>query len=69
MSLMIKDKHLLKNYNKIWKRIEKLMKIDFNTKTAYDDDDKYIKTKIKTYKDSITTNFYDKKNTRIKNTT
>ena len=39
---------------------EKLMKIDFNTKTTYGDDDKYIKTKIKTYKDSITTNFYNK---------
>ena len=25
------------------------------------DDDKYIKTKIKTYKDSISTNFYNKK--------
>ena len=38
------------------------MKIDFNTKTTYDDDDdKYIKTRIKTYKDSITTNFYNKK--------
>ena len=36
------------------------MKIDFNTKTTYGDDDKYIKTKIKTYKDSIITNFYDK---------
>ena len=37
------------------------MKIDFNTKTTYgDDDDKYIKTKIKTYKDNITTNFYNK---------
>ena len=37
------------------------MKIDFNTKTSYgDDDDKYIKTKIKTYKDNITTNFYNK---------
>ena len=45
------------------------MEIGFNTKTTYGDDDKYIKTKIKTYKDSITTNFYDKKNTRIKNTT
>ena len=33
------------------------MKIDFNTETTYGDDDKYIKTKIKTYKDSITTNF------------
>ena len=42
-------------------KIEKLMKIDFNTKTTYgDDDDKYINTKIKTYKDSITTNFYIK---------
>ena len=27
---------------------EKLIKIDFNTKTTYGDDDKYIKTKIKT---------------------
>ena len=61
MSLMIKDIQLLKNYNKIWKKIEKLMKIDFNTKTTYGNDDKYIKTKIKTYKDSIITNFYNKK--------
>ena len=35
------------------------MKIDFSTKTTYDDDI-YIKTKIKTYKNSITTNFYNK---------
>ena len=57
---MIKDKQLLKNYNKIWKKIEKLVKIDFNTKTVYgEDDDKYIKTKIKIYKDSIITNFYN----------
>ena len=47
MSLMIKDKQLSKNYNKIWKKIEKLMKIDINTKTTYSDDDKYIKTKTK----------------------
>ena len=43
MSLMVKDTQLLKSYNKIWKKIEKLMKIDFNTKTAYGDDDKYKK--------------------------
>ena len=43
-------------------KIENLMKMDFNTKTTYgDNDDKYIKTKIKTYKDSIITNFYNKK--------
>ena len=61
---MIKDIQLLKNYNKIWKKIEKLMKIDFNTKTTYGDDDKHIKAKIKTYEDSITTNFYDKKGSK-----
>ena len=37
------------------------MKIDFNTKATYDGNDKYIKTRIKTYKDSTTTNFYNKK--------
>ena len=38
------------------------MGIDFESKAIYgdDDDDKYIKTKIKTYKDSIITNSYDK---------
>ena len=34
MSLMIKDLQLLKNYTKIWKKIEKLMKIDFSTKST-----------------------------------
>ena len=61
MSLMIKDKQLLKSYNKIWKKIERLISIDFDSKTADGDDDKYIKTKIKTYKGNITTNFYNKK--------
>ena len=37
------------------------MKIDFNTKNTYGDDNKYIKTRIKTYKDIITTNFCNKK--------
>ena len=37
------------------------MSIDFESKITYrDDDDKYIKTKIKTYKDSIIANFYSK---------
>ena len=29
MSLMVKDKQLLKNYNKIWKKIKRLISIDF----------------------------------------
>ena len=41
-------------------KIEKLIKIDFNTKTTDGDDDKYKNTKIKTYKDSITTTFHNK---------
>ena len=45
-------------------KIEKLMKIDFNTKTTYGDDDEYIKTKIKLYKHSITTNPYNKKGSK-----
>ena len=59
---MVKNKKLLKNYNKIWKKTERLMSIDFNSRTTYgDDDDKYIKTKIKTYSDIIITNFHNKK--------
>ena len=33
MSLMNKDKQVLKNYNKIWKKIEKLMNIGFKHQT------------------------------------
>ena len=44
---MVKDKQLLKNCNKIWKKIERLMSIDFNSKITYGDDDRYIKTKKK----------------------
>ena len=64
MSLKVKDKELLKNYNKIWKKTERLMSIDFDSKPTYGNDDKYIKTKIKTYEDSITTNFYNKKGSK-----
>ena len=48
MSLKVKDKKLFKSCNKIWKKNEKLMETNFNTKPTYGDDDKYIKTKIKT---------------------
>ena len=61
MSFRVNDKQLLKNYNKIWEKIEKLMRIDFESKPVYGDDDKYINTKIKIYVDSIVTNFHNKK--------
>ena len=49
MYFRVIKKQLLKNYNKIWEKIEKLMRIDFESKPVYGDDDKYIKTKIKIY--------------------
>ena len=48
MSLRVKDKKLLKTYNEIWKKIERLISIDLDSKRVYGNDDKYIKTKIKT---------------------
>ena len=48
MSFIVKDKQLFKKYTKIWETIEGLMKINFESKPVYGDDDKYIKTKIKT---------------------
>ena len=61
MSFIVKDKKLLKKYSKIWETIEGLMKITFESKPVYGEDVKYIKTKIKTYADSIITNFHNKK--------
>ena len=64
MSLKVRDKKLFKNYNKIWKNIEKFMDTNFDTKPNYVNDDKYIKIKIKTYKNNITTNCYNKKGSK-----
>ena len=47
MSFRVNNKQLLKNYNKIWEKTEKLMRINFESKPVYDGDDKYIKAKIK----------------------
>ena len=57
MSFRVMDKQLLKNYNRIWEKVEKLMKIDFESKPVYSDDDKYIKIKIKISAKNIITNF------------
>ena len=59
MSFRANNKQLLKNYNKIWEKIEKLLKIDFESKPVYGDDDKYIKTKLEIYAGSMITNFHD----------
>ena len=61
MSFRVNNKQLLKHYNKIWEKVEKLMRTDFESKPVYGDDDKYIKTKIKIYAGSMITNFHNKK--------
>ena len=63
MSLMVKDKQLFKNYNKIWKKTESLMRKKFDSKPFYrNNDNNYINTtKKKTFKNSIITNGHNKK--------
>ena len=60
MSFRVNNKHLLKIYNKIWEKVEKLLKINFESKPVYGDDDKYINTKIKVCVGSMITNFHNK---------
>ena len=59
MSFKVIDNKLLKKYNKIWERVSSLMNIKFEP--VYDDNDKYIKTKIKSYGGEINKNFQGKK--------
>ena len=47
MHFKVSNKQLLKKYNQIWKRVEKLLKIESDSKFVIGDNDKYIKTKIK----------------------
>ena len=60
MSFGVNNKQLLKNYNKIWEKVKKSLRIDFENKPVYGDDDEYIKTKIKLYADNMITNFHNK---------
>ena len=61
MSFKISDKQIFKKYNHIWKIVEKLSKIEFDSESVYGDNDKYIRTKIKIYAGSMITNFQSKK--------
>ena len=45
----------------MWKKIGILMNIEFDSETFYGDNDKYIKTKIKSHGDKVNTNFLGKK--------
>ena len=55
MSFHIDYENLLENYKAIWSKIEELKNIKLNALPFYDE--RYIKTKIRTYDDKIYTNF------------
>ena len=61
ISFRVNNRQLLEKYNKIWEKVETLMRIDFENKPVYGDDDQYIKIKIKIYAGSMVINFYNKK--------
>ena len=61
MSFKVNNKQLLQNYDKICEKVEKLLKLDFESKPVYGDDDKYIKTTIKPYAGNLITNSHNKK--------
>ena len=61
LSFRANNKQLLKTYNKLWEKVEKLLKIDFESKPGYSDNEKYIKTERKIYAGSMVTNFHNKK--------
>ena len=60
MSFNISNKQLLKKYNQIWKIVEKLFKIEFDSKPVYGDNDKHRKTNINIHAASFITNFQSK---------
>ena len=61
MSFMITDKKLLKNYTERWEKVSNLIDIKSDSEPVNGDNDKYIKTKIKIYRDKVNTNFRRKK--------
>ena len=61
MSFMVSDKKLLQRHTIIWEKRSSLVKKEFDSEPVYGDNDKYIKTKIKSYGDKINTNIQGKK--------
>ena len=66
MSFKAINNKLLKKYTKIQEKVGNLLNIKFDSEPVYGDNDKYIKRKIKIYRNKLNTNFQDKKNTKRK---
>ena len=55
MYLLTDDEKLFEEYKTIWTKIEDLKGIELNALPVYDN--RYIKTKLRTYGDKVHTNF------------
>ena len=59
MSFLIKDDELLQKYNEIWEKVRNSTEKEFNSEPVYNE--KYLKTKIKSYNGKINANFHNNK--------
>ena len=53
MSFKTEDENVHLKYNEIWNKIKSMLKVKFHSQPIYDD--KYIKTKVKTFNNTINT--------------
>ena len=51
------DNDVILKYNKIWKKIKRLIGVEFDSQPLHDG--KYIKTRVKTFEDKVITKFTD----------
>ena len=55
----MKDEKLSEKFNEIWKYVSNIIKKEFDSNSVYNE--RYIKTKIKSYNGKIKTNFHNNK--------
>ena len=56
---LLKDNELLEKYNEICQKVRNSIKKEFDTELVYDE--KYLKTKMKSYKGKINITFHNNK--------
>ena len=60
MSSKTEDEDVYLKYNEIWNKIRSILNVKFHSQPIYDD--KYIKTKVKTFNNTINTERIQRKN-------
>ena len=60
MPFKVTDNNPLEKSTEIWRRVNNLMNVEFDSEPVHGDVDKYLKTKIKMYEDRVNTNFQGK---------